>query len=493
MSLRSEVVRIFNELLAGAKKISELPAASSVDAADLVEISQGGVSKKATASQFGGGGGGSVDSVTGDGVNNTDPDNPVISYPSPGDIGAATTGSVTTVATDLSNHIADDTDAHDASAISFAASGDISATNVQSAIVELDDEKAPLTPQPDEKTTNYQFALGDESEVIVYTDAGTATFTVPQDTFPVGTCLYVSRIVGAGLITFAEGGTTTLEDTKGDLNDAGEGTITSLYQRDTNIWQLLNGLPDSSSDTAWQLTGDSTLVPTTRIIGSPTLVGAWDIERDNIGVTVTDGLILENNTAAALNAQQASPALRWKGFGWKSDATTASRSVEFRIYVLPQQSAVNPIGIWSLQSSVNGAAFANCVTVNNAGNTSISGLLIVTQALGSGQKLISLVGSVEQFAVTQEGLVTLATTGSGLRIKEGSNASMGVATLVGGTVTVNNTRVTANSRIFLTVQAPGGTQGFLSHTISAATSFTVNSTSGTDTSTVNWLIIEPAP
>jgi hypothetical protein len=37
----------------------------------------------------GGGGSGTVESVTGDGVDNTDPDNPVISWPDPGDIGAA--------------------------------------------------------------------------------------------------------------------------------------------------------------------------------------------------------------------------------------------------------------------------------------------------------------------------------------------------------------------------------------------------------------------
>jgi hypothetical protein len=41
-------------------------------------------------SEFGAGGGGSgtVESVTGDGVDNTDPDNPVISFPTPADIGA---------------------------------------------------------------------------------------------------------------------------------------------------------------------------------------------------------------------------------------------------------------------------------------------------------------------------------------------------------------------------------------------------------------------
>jgi len=70
---------------------------------------------------------------------------------------------------------------------------------------------------------------------------------------------------------------------------------------------------------------------------------------------------------------------------------------------------------------------------------------------------------------------------------------MSVATLVGGTVTVNTTKVTANSRIHLTVETAGGTQGFLSYTKSAGTSFTINSTSGTETSTVNWVILEPAP
>jgi len=45
-----------------------------------------------TTSDGGGGGGGSVESVTGDGVDNTDPANPVISYPTPADIGADVAG-----------------------------------------------------------------------------------------------------------------------------------------------------------------------------------------------------------------------------------------------------------------------------------------------------------------------------------------------------------------------------------------------------------------
>lgn len=47
-------------------------------------------------------------------------------------------------ATGLSDHLADPTDAHDASAISFSATGNIVATDVQAAIAELDTEKQPL-------------------------------------------------------------------------------------------------------------------------------------------------------------------------------------------------------------------------------------------------------------------------------------------------------------------------------------------------------------
>lgn len=87
----------------------------------------------------------------------------------------------------------------------------------------------------------------------------------------------------------------------------------------------------------------------------------------------------------------------------------------------------------------------------------------------------------------------LGTPGGGIAIAEGANATMGTATLVGGAATVATTKVTANSRILLTSQADGGTPGFLRVSARVAgTSFTITSGSGTDTSAVAWLILEPA-
>lgn len=90
------------------------------------------------------------------------------------------------------------------------------------------------------------------------------------------------------------------------------------------------------------------------------------------------------------------------------------------------------------------------------------------------------------------GQLDVLTIGKGLAIAEGSNAKQGTAVLVAGTVTVANTSVTANSRIFLTGQLLGGTAGGLNVTSRVAgTSFTVTSTNAADTSTFAYEIIEP--
>ncbi len=94
------------------------------------------------------------------------------------------------------------------------------------------------------------------------------------------------------------------------------------------------------------------------------------------------------------------------------------------------------------------------------------------------------------------GNIAITTAGRGLLIKEGTNAKMGLATLVGGTVTVNTTAVTASSRVFLTAQSLGTVAIPSGYGVSdrvASTSFTILASAPTDTSTVAWMIVEPAP
>lgn len=99
--------------------------------------------------------------------------------------------------------------------------------------------------------------------------------------------------------------------------------------------------------------------------------------------------------------------------------------------------------------------------------------------------------SLERLQIS--GNFKLETAGNGILIKEGTNATMGTATLAGGTVVVNTTKVTANSRIFLTIN--GGTLLNVGSTYvsarTAGTSFTITSTNVLDASNVAWVILEP--
>lgn len=116
---------------------------------------------------------------------------------------------------------------------------------------------------------------------------------------------------------------------------------------------------------------------------------------------------------------------------------------------------------------------------------------------GGGYTLLDTQQGVDLSQITTKlGSVTtsldLTTAGTGLKVAEGSNAKQGTATLTAGSKVVSNTAVTANSRIFVTSNADGGTPGWLRVSArTAGTSFTITSSSGTDTSTVAYEIFEP--
>lgn len=118
-------------------------------------------------------------------------------------------------------------------------------------------------------------------------------------------------------------------------------------------------------------------------------------------------------------------------------------------------------------------------------------LIAVTD--GTGGTLFS--GNPPQFAMVNGKVYSnfdVTNVGQGLQVAEGSNAKQGIAVLVAGSKVVSNTSVTANSRILLTSNADGGTPGWLRVSArSPGTSFTITSSSGTDTSTVAYEIFEP--
>ena len=141
-------------------------------------------------------------------------------------------------------------------------------------------------------------------------------------------------------------------------------------------------------------------------------------------------------------------------------------------YAVKGSTYVGGAGFSCSGGSINGSTYAPGDTTLSAGTSP------------TGRGVINL----------YSGQVVLGVIGQGISIAEGANAKQGIATLVAGTVTLSNTSVTANSRIFLTIQDPnGGTPGYVwISTRTPGTDFTIQSSSILDTSIVAYEIFEPS-
>ena len=142
----------------------------------------------------------------------------------------------------------------------------------------------------------------------------------------------------------------------------------------------------------------------------------------------------------------------------------------------------------------NGGAANSALSFYPAQNKSISFLdngfdavLNINSASENGSYSAKYISTFNNTLDDGSGNVTFA---GHLNLTAGTDKTVGQATLSAGTVTVDNTSVTASSLIFLTNAGASGTVGTLSvGTITAGTSFVINSSSSTDTSKVNWLIV----
>jgi hypothetical protein len=179
-------------------------------------------------------------------------------------------------------------------------------------------------------------------------------------------------------------------------------------------------------------------------------------------------------------------------------------------YIFIKNSAGN--SVWVVQSNNGGAAVFTSLTVN--GTSILTGsltqnngaTLINTDAVGqtinigtgAAAKLVAIgsatAGSTLNLRaaaqVEVESNLLLGTAGTKIIMNGGLPTDfIGRDILVGGTVTVANTNIGANDKIFLSVELPGGTQGFLSYAINAGVDFTITSTNALDTSTVAYFIV----
>ena len=162
----------------------------------------------------------------------------------------------------------------------------------------------------------------------------------------------------------------------------------------------------------------------------------------------------------------------------------------------------------SIGFGTGGASTATRITLIGAGAsaginnlkeaTAIGYLAIVEQSesiiLGKVGHKVGIGTKKPEYILDVRGDISIGVLGSSFRIKEGSNAKMGVATLASGEKKVETTAVKTKSRIILTVQ--GGTLTHVGGVYVASReenkNFVIKSSNVLDESEVAWIIIDPA-
>jgi len=168
--------------------------------------------------------------------------------------------------------------------------------------------------------------------------------------------------------------------------------------------------------------------------------GDLEVSHAAIGVTPNDsyGMLLVNPTAAAAGAQQWSPPLVLQAQGWKTDATAASRKVEFMIDVRSVQGAANPTGYWGIYPSVNDVAYSAtpAIAVGSGGYTGFNTETPTTRITAAGTIMNSGPAAVTSFAGTISSSGTSITFSSAadaiLAGYSATNPVLGVTIIVAG-------------------------------------------------------------
>ena len=92
------------------------------------------------------------------------------------------------------------------------------------------------------------------------------------------------------------------------------------------------------------------------------------------------GFTLRNNTAAAVGAQQYSPAFVRTSYGWETTGGT-SQSISFRDYVVPVQGATLSGSYLNFGYSINGVVYTNIMALGANSNVSIGTVTYFTAKL----------------------------------------------------------------------------------------------------------------
>ncbi len=268
--------------------------------------------------------------------------------------------------------------------------------------------------------------------------------------------------------------------------------LDSIFHTGDVIGRGLLTIADSLANIThdWQITGILTTVGSAARFQSGFQTGTGGSSTSNAYTTSGNGLMNINNASTNLMATGFPVAGMSSRFNFAGNTATASNN--FGIAGI--NIGINPFGTGSSGKH----PFATSLFVGHTGTITNGGSRVGIGAnlildLPSGSALIDSAYSMYSYG---DVFVNAAITSNKLNVLEGSNASIGTATLSAGTVTVTTSKCSSTSRVFTQLVAKGaGNTGAEYLVVAGSGSFvltsinTSGSTATTDTSTLNWWII----
>jgi len=105
-------------------------------------------------------------------------------------------------------------------------------------------------------------------------------------------------------------------------------------------------------------------------LGTTTPTAKLDVVTDGLGTTSPDisGIVLSNTTPSTSGVtRQFSPVLRFRGSAWKTDATAASQTIDFKQYLSTASGTSAPSGDMVWTASINGGTYVSLMGISSAG------------------------------------------------------------------------------------------------------------------------------
>jgi len=209
---------------------------------------------------------------------------------------------------------------------------------------------------------------------MIITSGGSVGFgtIAPNNFMSIAPVRYLTGTASQSGTTVTGVGTTWTSAMVGNLFEFDDGTSAGTITGFTSTTSLTVSISQTVSSQTYSIHYPGIEVSSTGAVGlgTTTPTAKLDVVTDGLGTTSPDisGIVLSNTTPSTSGVtRQFSPVLRFRGSAWKTDATAASQTIDFKQYLSTASGTSAPSGDMVWTASINGGTYVSLMGISSAG------------------------------------------------------------------------------------------------------------------------------